>query len=235
MIINCKYCNNEFDVDMEAVELAGSPVKCPKCLKEWVEESKSKSLEKKLVELDISLHDTEKHLLEQKNINTNKIITLENSLKSKKEELDKQKLLEEKIITFEKRITNTEKEMASQAVIESKIFQLEKEIKEISEDSLIKTSNIENKTKYLEMKIEEDKKKDEKIRKNNIEIEEEKNSVVTDIKKINKFSFWKRKKENNVKLPQESINLDKEHSNPKNWDLSEETLEREINQLKNNN
>ena len=105
MLINCKYCNSKFAINAEEVGFDGRLVKCENCEKEWFQESKPKYLEKKLIELDRSLHATELHLIEQKNIHNDKIAKLEKSLKVKKDELAKQKLLEDRISLFEKRIS----------------------------------------------------------------------------------------------------------------------------------
>ena len=106
MLINCKYCDNKFAVNAEEVGFDGRLIKCENCKKEWFQESKSQSLEKKLIELDQNLHSTEVHLIEKKNTHNDKIAKLENALKNKKEELAKQKLLEERISLFEKRIND---------------------------------------------------------------------------------------------------------------------------------
>ena len=153
MLINCKYCDSKFAVNAEEVGFDGRLIKCENCQKEWFQESKSQSLEKKLIELDQNLHSTEVHLIEQKNTHNDKIAKLENALKAKKEELAKQKLLEERISLFEKRITDTEKEIAAQSLVENRIIQLEKEIKQNSFDSFVKNTNLEKKANYLQKKI----------------------------------------------------------------------------------
>ena len=153
MLINCKYCDSKFAVNAEEVGFDGRLIKCENCKKEWFQESKSQSLEKKLIELDQNLHSTEVHLIEKKNTHNDKIAKLENALKIKKEELAKQKLLEERISLFEKRITDTEKEIAAQSLVENRIIQLEKEIKQNSFDSFVKNTNLEKKANYLQKKI----------------------------------------------------------------------------------
>jgi len=156
MLINCKYCNSKFAINAEEVGFDGRLVKCENCQKEWFQESKPKFLEKKLIELDRSLHATELHLIEQKNIHNDKIAKLEKSLKAKKEELAKQKLLEDRIGLFEKRITDTEKEIEKQALIENRIFKLEKELQKNSHDSFIINTTLEKKTSDLQKKIHTD-------------------------------------------------------------------------------
>ena len=91
MLINCKYCDSKFAVNAEEVAFDGRLIKCENCKKEWFQESKSQSLEKKLIELDRNLLATEQRLTEQKNNHNDKIIKLEKALKTKKEELEKQK------------------------------------------------------------------------------------------------------------------------------------------------
>ena len=252
MLINCKYCESKFAVNAEEVGFDGRLIKCENCKKEWFQESKSQSLEKKLIELDQNLHSTEVHLIEKKNTHNDKIAKLENALKIKKEELAKQKLLEERISLFEKRITDTEKEIAAQSVVENRIIQLEKEIKQNSFDSFVKNTNLEKKANYLQRKIHSEGINDrldnlendvidakESIIKNEIADSEKPNSVkeikkkeVTDIKKSNKFFFWKKKIDNKAPNKKDLYSSQYSTTHPDKWDLSEETLERELNELR---
>ena len=269
MLINCKYCDSKFAVNAEEVGFDGRLIKCENCKKEWFQESKSQSLEKKLIELDQNLHSTEVHLIEKKNTHNDKIANLENALKIKKEELAKQKLLEERISLFEKRITDTEKEIAAQSLVENRIIQLEKEIKQNSFDSFVKNTNLEKKANYLQRKIHSEGVNDrldnlendvldakESIIKNEIADSEKPNSVkeikieqnfkenqtrnvkeikkkeVTDIKKPNKFFFWKKKIDNKAPNKKDLHSSQYTNTHPDKWDLSEETLERELNELR---
>ena len=269
MLINCKYCDTKFAVNAEEVGFDGRLIKCENCKKEWFQESKSQSLEKKLIELDQNLHSTEVHLIEKKNTHNDKIAKLENALKIKKEELAKQKLLEERISLFEKRITDTEKEIAAQSLVENRIIQLEKEIKQNSFDSFVKNTNLEKKANYLQRKIHSEGVNDrldnlendvldakESIIKNEIADSEKPNSVkeikieqnfkenqtrnvkeikkkeVTDIKKPNKFFFWKKKIDNKAPNKKDLHSSQYSNAHPDKWDLSEETLERELNELR---
>ena len=269
MLINCKYCDSKFAVNAEEVGFDGRLIKCENCKKEWFQESKSQSLEKKLIELDQNLHSTEVHLIEKKNTHNDKIAKLENALKTKKEELAKQKLLEERISLFEKRITDTEKEIAAQTLVENRIIQLEKEIKQNSFDSFVKNTNLEKKANYLQRKIHSEGINDrlddlendvidakESIIKNEIADSEKPNSVkeikieqnfkenqtrnvkeikkkeVTDIKKPNKFFFWKKKIDNKAPNKKDLHSSQYSNTHPDKWDLSEETLERELNELR---
>ena len=262
MLINCKYCNSKFAINAEEVGFDGRLVKCENCQKEWFQESKPKFLEKKLIELDRSLHATELHLTEQKNIHNDKIAKLEKSLKAKKEELAKQKLLEDRIGLFEKRITDTEKEIEKQSLIENRIFKLEKELQKHSHDSFIINTTLEKKTSDLQKKIHTDS---PGARLDNLEKEVQMNSndslidkttleeKTNDLQKkihtdspgarldnlenevqmnsndsfIQKTTLEEKIEEKEVPDLQKLRNL-----NPSNWDLSEETIQRELDELK---
>ena len=219
MLINCKYCKSEFAIDAEEVGFDGRLVQCSNCNKEWFQESKAQILEKKLIELDRNLHATELHLIEKKNSHNNKIGKLEKALKTKKEELAGQKLLEDRISLFEKRIVDTEKEIEAQTLIENRISQLENEIKKNSHDSFIKNTALEKKTNDLQIKIQSDNASDKL---DNLE----KDFVSNEETKENK---------DNTTLPNEdSYSSNIRNISPKDWDLSEETLERELDTIKKN-
>jgi len=226
MLIHCKYCQSKFAINAEEVGFDGRLVKCENCQKEWFQESKSKSLEKKLIELDRNLLATEQRLTEQKNNHNDKILKLEKSLKAKKEELDKQKLLEDRIGLFEKRIVDTEKEIEEQALIENRISQLENEIKKNSHDSFIKNTALEKKTNDLQIKIQSDNASDKL---DNLE----KDFVINEETKVSNEETKENK--DNTTLPEEdSYSSNIRNISPKDWDLSEETLERELNTIKKN-
>ena len=220
MLINCKYCQSKFAINAEEVGFDGRLVKCENCQKEWFQESKSQSLEKKLIELDRNLHATEQRLIEQKNHHNDKIIKLEKALKAKKEELAKQKLSEDRIGLFEKRIADTEKEIEAQALIENRISQLENEIKKNSHDSFIKNTALEKKTNDLQIKIQSDNASDklDDLEKDFVGNEETKET--------------KENKDNNTLPEKDSYSPNIRNISPKDWDLSEETLERELDEIK---
>ena len=220
MLIHCKYCQSKFAINAEEVGFDGRLVKCEKCQKEWFQESKSKSLEKKLIELDRNLHATEQRLTEQKNNHNDKIIKLEKNLKTKKEELAKQTLLEDRIGLFEKRIVDTEKEIKAQDLIENRISQLENEIKKNSHDSFIKNTALEKKTNDLQIKIKSDNLGDklDDLEKDFVGNEETKEK--------------KENKDNNTLPKEDSYSPNIRNISPKDWDLSEETLERELDEIK---
>jgi len=268
MLIDCKYCDAEFDVNVEQVAFDGGLIKCENCQEKWFQKSESEYLEKKIIELDENLHSTEAHLIEKKNIHSDKIEKLENVLEVKKKELAKQKLLEERISLFEKRITDTEKEIVAQALVENRITQLEKEIKQNSSETLVVNTNLERKTKYLQRKIhpEElngrldnlendvhdtkesaikneivDSEKPNSIKENKIlqnfkenqtgNVKEIKKKEVFGTEKPNKFFFWK--KNNNTTPIIKNLNSSQnEATQPDTWDLSEETIEHELEELK---
>ena len=233
MLIHCKYCESKFAINAEEVGFNGRLVKCENCQKEWFQESKSKSLEKKLIELDRNLLATEQRLTEQKNNHNDKILKLEKSLKAKKEELDKQKLLEDRIGLFEKRIVDTEKEIEEQALIENRISQLENEIKKNSHDSFIKNTALEKKTNDLQIKIQSDNASDKLDNLEKDFVINEETKVSNEETKVSNEETKENK--DNTTLPEEdSYSSNIRNISPKDWDLSEETLERELNTIKKN-
>ena len=233
MLIHCKYCQSKFAINAEEVGFDGRLVKCENCQKEWFQESRSKSLEKKLIELDRNLHATEQRLTEQKNNHNDKILKLEKSLKAKKEELDKQKLLEDRIGLFEKRIVDTEKEIEEQALIENRISQLENEIKKNSHDSFIKNTALEKKTNDLQIKIQSDNASDKLDNLEKDFVINEETKVINEETKVSNEETKENK--DNTTLPEEdSYSSNIRNISPKDWDLSEETLERELNTIKKN-
>ena len=264
MLINCKYCNSKFAINAEEVGFDGRLVKCENCQKEWFQESKPKYLEKKLIELDRSLHATELHLIEQKNIHNDKIAKLEKSLKAKKEELAKQKLLEDRISLFEKRITDTEKEIEKQSLIENRIFKLEKELQKNSHDSFIINTTLEKKTSDLQKKIhtdspgarldnlEKELEKDSNVNFDNKTISEEKINnlqkiIQSDSTRDRLNNLEKDLQKNSIDSLIQKTNLEEKtknreipdlhrlrNINPSKWDLSEETIQRELDELKAN-
>ena len=233
MLIHCKYCQSKFAINAEEVGFDGRLVKCENCQKEWFQESKSKSLEKKLIELDRNLLATEQRLTEQKNNHNDKILKLEKSLKAKKEELDKQKLLEDRIGLFEKRIVDTEKEIEAQALIENRISQLENEIKKNSHDSFIKNTALEKKTNDLQIKIQSDNASDKLDNLEKDFVINEETKVSNEETKVSNEETKENK--DNTTLPEEdSYSSNIRNISPKDWDLSEETLERELDAIKKN-
>ena len=153
MLLDYKNCNNKFNLDDDHNLEDQLSVQCPHCKEKWIYESPSNFLENRLAELDQDLYKTELKLTETNNKHSQKIESLEKSLKIKKEELAKQMLLESKISLYEKRITETEKSNSEQANLEIKIAQMESEVEKASENIFAKNKDIEKKANYLEMKI----------------------------------------------------------------------------------
>ena len=142
---------------------------------------------------------------------------------------------------------DTEKEIEKQSLIENRIFKLEKEIQKHSHDSFIINTTLEKKTNDLQKKIHTDS---PGARLDNLEKEVQKNSndslidktiseeKTNDLqKKIHTDSPGARldnlEKEVQKEVQKEVPNLQKlRNLNPSNWDLSEETIQRELDELK---
>lgn len=152
-MIYCKNCKSKFSSFEKEVDLEGKLIKCKYCKHQWIYESKSKHLENRLSELDQDLIKTETQLKEKIILHNNQIENLQKNLEHKKEELQKQKTLEEKVLEFEKRINQTEKINQEQTEQKLKISKIENEIKRTSSDITTKNIDIEQKTNYIEDKI----------------------------------------------------------------------------------
>ena len=132
-------------------------------------------------------------------------------------------MLEDRISLFEKRISDTEKEIEKQTLIENRIFKLEKELRKNSHDSFIINTTLEKKTSDLQKKIHTD---NPVARLDNLEKELQKKSNDS---LTNKTTL--EEKINDKKAPY----LNKlQNINPSDWDLSEETIQRELDELKSN-
>ena len=153
MILHCKSCKNKFSVIDQEITLEGKIVQCRHCDEQWIYESKTRYLENRLAELGEDLNKTEIKLNIKKDEHKNKIVDLENNLKTKIDELENQKKLEEKVLAFEMRLSNTEKNNSEQKELETKISNIENEIKLTHEGIYNKNKNIEKKTNYIESKI----------------------------------------------------------------------------------
>ena len=115
----------------------------------------------------------------------------------------------------------TEKEIEAQALIQNRISQLENEIKKNSHDSFIKNTALEKKTNDLQIKIKSDNLGDK----------------LDDLEKDFVGNEETKENKDNTTLPEEnsySSNISKINPKAKDWDLSEETLERELNTIKKN-
>ena len=153
MILHCKSCKNKFSVIDQEITLEGKIVQCRHCDEQWIYESKTRYLENRLAELGEDLNKTEIKLNIKKDEHKNKIVDLENNLKTKIDELENQKKLEEKVLAFEMRLSNTEKNNSEQKELETKISNIENEIKLTHEGIYNKNKDIVKKTNYIESKI----------------------------------------------------------------------------------
>tara|TARA_A100000164_G_scaffold279922_1_gene252163 strand:+ start:236 stop:844 length:609 start_codon:yes stop_codon:yes gene_type:complete len=173
----------------EGASLEGKVVECKYCNHQWIYETKTKYLENRLAELNQDLDNTEVKINLKKKEHQDKINQLENNLKTKKEELQYQKELQEKVAAFENRLKETEKLNSEEMKLDNKITKIKKEIRSTVEDISNQNKDIEDKTNYLETKInsynhEDFKKYDhsQKEEKNQVH-----NSEVVDINKnVNK-------------------------------------------------
>ena len=73
MLIDCICGESKFAINAEQIGFDGRLVKCGKCGKEWFQESKQEVIEKKLINLDQSLHAKEITLVDDKNYYSDKI------------------------------------------------------------------------------------------------------------------------------------------------------------------
>ena len=92
MLIDCICGESKFAINAEQIGFDGRLVKCGKCGKEWFQESKLDIVEKKLVDLDQSLHTKELRVINQRNVFSDKISTLERTLEARNKELEDQKM-----------------------------------------------------------------------------------------------------------------------------------------------
>jgi len=153
MLINCKYCDSKFAVNAEEVGFDGRLIKCENCKKEWFQESKLEVIEKKLVDLDQSLHAKELRVINQRNIFSDKISSLERALEAKNKELEDQKKLEQRITLFESRIKDNESEIYRQKKYDERINALEKQLEKTTLDLFIKNTSLEKRGAELQEKL----------------------------------------------------------------------------------
>ncbi len=137
----------------EGSELEGKVVQCKYCNEQWLLESKTKYLENRLDELNSDLDNTELKINLRKKEFQNKINLLEDDLKIKKSELEIQKLLQDKVSTFENRLKETEKLNAEELSLNEKIGKIKKQIRVTANNISNFNKDIEEKTNYLETKI----------------------------------------------------------------------------------
>ena len=155
MLIDCICGESKFAINAEQIGFDGRLVKCGKCGKEWFQESKLEIVEKKLVDLDQSLHAKELRVINQRNIFSDKISSLERSLEAKSKELESQKLLEQRLTLFESRIKDKESETYRQKKYEERINALEKQLEKTTLDLFIKNTSLEKRSAELQEQLAE--------------------------------------------------------------------------------
>ena len=155
MLIDCICGESKFAINAEQIGFDGRLVKCGKCGKEWFQESKQEVIEKKLINLDQSLHAKEIILADDKNYYSDKISSLEKELKSKTKDIQGQKVLEQRIILFESRIKDAEADLIRQKKYEERINNLQKELEKRTLDLFIKNSALEKRSLAIQEHVED--------------------------------------------------------------------------------
>ena len=152
-MLHCKNCKKKFYVMNEGSELEGKVIECKFCNEKWLYESQTKYLENRLIELNSDLDETETKINLRKKDYQDNINKLENDLKIKKDELDTQKILQDKVTAFENRLKDTERLNSEGLKLNDKISKIKKEIRTTSENISSSNKDIEEKTNYLESRV----------------------------------------------------------------------------------
>jgi len=155
MLIDCICGESKFAINAEQIGFDGRLVKCGKCGKEWFQESKLEIVEKKLSDLDQSLHAKELRVINQRNVFSDKISSLERALESKNKELENQKMLEQRLTLFESRIKDDEAEVYRQKKYDERINALEKQLEKTTLDLFIKNTSLEKRSYALQEQLSE--------------------------------------------------------------------------------
>ena len=155
MLIDCICGESKFAINAEQIGFDGRLVKCGKCGKEWFQESKLDIVEKKLVDLDQSLHAKELRVVNQRNVFSDKISLLERALETKNKELENQKTLEQRLTLFESRIKDNESETYRQKKYDERINALEKQLEKTTLDLFIKNTTLEKRSAALQEQLTE--------------------------------------------------------------------------------
>ena len=153
MLIDCICGESKFAINAEQIGFDGRLVKCGKCDKEWFQESKLDVVEKKLVDLDQSLHAKELRVINQRNVFSDKISSLERALETKNKELENQKTLEQRLTLFESRIKDNESETYRQKKYDERINALEKQLEKTTLDLFIKNTTLEKRSAALQEQL----------------------------------------------------------------------------------
>ena len=155
MLIDCICGESKFAINAEQIGFDGRLVKCGKCGKEWFQESKLDIVEKKLVDLDQSLHAKELRVVNQRNVFSDKISSLERALETKNKELENQKILEQRLSLFESRIKDNDSEISRQKKYDERINALEKQLEKTTLDLFIKNTSLEKRSGALQEQLTE--------------------------------------------------------------------------------
>ncbi len=162
MLIDCICGESKFAINAEQIGFDGRLVRCGKCGKEWFQESKLNVIEKKLIDLDQSLHAKEIEVANEKNSYSDRISSLERELENKKKELESQKLLEQRLALFESRVRDNFSETSRQKSHEERINVLKKELEKKTLDLFIKNTALEKRSVTLQNQLS-DKSLDERL------------------------------------------------------------------------
>ena len=150
MLIDCICGESKFAINAEQIGFDGRLVKCGKCNKEWFQESKINVIEKKLIDIDQSLHAKEIKVANERNLFSDKIASLEKELDSKIKEIENQKILEKRLALFETRVKDSEAENSRQKTHGERINILQKELEKKTLDLFIKNTSLEKRTIVLQ-------------------------------------------------------------------------------------
>ena len=155
MLIDCICGESKFAINAEQIGFDGRLVKCGKCGKEWFQESKLNIVEKKLIDLDQTLHTKEIKVANERNLYCDKISSLERELEAKNKEIESQKILEKRLALFESRVKDNESETSRQKTHEERINVLQKELEKKTLDLFIKNTALEKRSVSLQEKMDE--------------------------------------------------------------------------------
>lgn len=182
-MIHCNNCKKKFYLINKNSELEGKIVQCKYCNEKWLYESKTKYLENRLTALNTDLDNAESKINLRKKECQEKITKLEEDLDLKKNEFELQKILQDKVSVFENRLKETEKLNSEELELNDKVGEVKKQIRTTTENISSYNKDIEEKTNYIESRINsynKDKNEDELLNRNS---SNDINSEVVNIKR----------------------------------------------------
>ena len=182
-MIHCNNCKKKFYLINKNSELEGKIVQCKYCNEKWLYESKTKYLENRLAALNTDLDNAESKINLRKKECQEKITKLEEDLDLKKNEFELQKILQDKVSVFENRLKETEKLNSEELELNDKVGEVKKQIRTTTENISSYNKDIEEKTNYIESRINsynKDKNEDELLNRNS---SNDINSEVVNIKR----------------------------------------------------